>query len=212
MTHADAVRTLAAERYLLDEMPEIERYAFEEHYFDCAECADDLRAGSTMRKAVKQRLLPDVASGAAASMPPAVATRSRTSSVVLPWAAAAVLAVAVGYQALVPPSRLPVQALNPITLRPDSRGAVPTVTLDGDAVALTLDVDAPAGSGLTYVLQTASGTRVAEGKLSTPPAGAPLLLLVPVWTLTPSTQYSLAVQGATDGRIVGEYRFAVAAR
>ena len=53
MTHADAIRTLAVERYLLDEMPEIERFAFEEHFFDCAECADDLRAGSTMRQAVK---------------------------------------------------------------------------------------------------------------------------------------------------------------
>ena len=51
MTHADALRTLAAERYLLDEMPEIEKFAFEEHFFDCAECADDLRAGSAMRAA-----------------------------------------------------------------------------------------------------------------------------------------------------------------
>jgi hypothetical protein len=213
MTHADAVRTLAVERYLLDEMPEIERFAFEEHYFDCAECADDLRAGSTMRKAVKQGLLPDVAGRAAVPVAgPAIAKRGWSSSVVLPWAAAAMLAVAVGYQALVPPSRLPVQALNPVTLRPDSRGAVPTVTLEGNAVALTLDVDAPAGSELTYVLQTSSGARVAEGKLSTPAAGVPLLLLVPVWTLTPSTQYSLAVQGATDGQTVGEYRFAVAAR
>jgi hypothetical protein len=91
---------------------------------------------------------------------------------------------------------------------------MPTVTIGGaaDAVTLALDIDAPAGSALTYVLQTSTGSRVAEGQLSTPPAGIPLLLLVPVWTLTPSTQYSLAVQGATDGQTIGEFRFAVAAR
>ncbi len=213
MTHADAVRTLAVERYLLEEMPEIERYAFEEHYFDCADCADGLRAGSAMRKAVKEGLLPDEAGrGTVPLAAPATAKRSWNPSVLVPWAAAAVLAMAVGYQALVPATRLPVQALTSVTLRPESRGALPTVRLEGDAVALTLDVYAPAGAELRYVLQTSSGDRVAEGKLSTSTAGAPLLLLVPVWTLTPSTQYSLAVQGATDGRTIGEYRFAVAAR
>jgi hypothetical protein len=80
------------------------------------------------------------------------------------------------------------------------------------AVTLALDVDAPAGSQLSYVLTSSDGGRVAEGKLSTPPAGVPLLLLVPVWTLAPSTQYSLAVQGAADGRMIAEYRFAVGAR
>jgi hypothetical protein len=216
MTHADAVRTLAVERYLLDEMPEIERFAFEEHFFDCAECADDLRAGSTMRQAVKLGVLPEETDRRTVPAVPAVASRRWNTSVLVPWAAAAVLAIAVGYQTLVPANgpRQQVQALTPVTLRPDSRGAMPTVTIGGaaDAVTLALDIDAPAGSALTYVLQTSTGSRVAEGQLSTPPAGIPLLLLVPVWTLTPSTQYSLAVQGATDGQTIGEYRFAVAAR
>ena len=216
MTHTDAVRTLAVERYLLDEMPEIERFAFEEHFFDCAECADDLRAGSPsvrpsnracyLRKQAAERCQPV----------PAAPTRRWNPSVLVPWAAAAMLAIAVGYQTLVPArgQRQPVQALSPVTLRPDSRGAMPTVTIGGaaDAVTLALDIDAPAGSALTYVLQTSTGSRVAEGQLSTPPAGIPVLLLVPVWTLTRSTQYSLAVQGATDGQTIGEYQFAVAAR
>ena len=187
MTHTDAVRTLAVERYLLDEMPEIERFAFEEHFFDCAECADDLRAGSTIRQAIKQGVLPEEAGRG--TVPAVTATPTRRWTLVLvPWAAAAVLAIAVGYQTLVPARgpREPVQALTPVTLRPDSRGAVPTVTIGGaaDTVTLALDIDAPAGSALTYVLQTSTGSRVAEGQLSTPPAGIPLLLLVPVWTLT----------------------------
>jgi hypothetical protein len=214
MTHADAVRTLAVERYLLEEMSEIERFAFEEHFFDCVECADDLRAGSTIRKGVKAGLLP--AARRPATIPPMAAKRRWAPSVMLPWAAAATLALAVGYQSLAPgrDGRLQVQPLSPVTLRPDSRGAVPTVSIteDAKAVTLALDVDAPAGSDLSYILRSSAGERVAEGRITAPLAGAPLLLLVPVWTLTPSAQYSLAVQGAADGQPIGEYRFAVAAR
>jgi hypothetical protein len=215
MTHADAIRTLAVERYLLDEMPEIERFAFEDHFFDCVECADDLRAGSTMRKAVKADLLPPQPSRPA-TISPVIARRRWNSSVVLPWAAAAMLALAVGYQSLAPARNgsLQISVLTPVTVRPDSRGALPTVPIAGgaEAVTLALEVEAPAGSDLTYVLRSSAGARIAEGRITAPPAGTPLLLLVPVWTLTPSTQYSLAVQGAADGQPIGEYRFGVAAR
>jgi len=214
MTHSDAIRTLAAERYLLDEMPEIERFAFEDHFFDCVECAEDLRDGATMRKAVKAGLLPEASRPATIS--PVIARRRWNPSVVLPWAAAAMLALTVGYQSLTPArdGRLQVHSLTPVTIRPDSRGAVPTVSIgeNADAVTLALEVDAPAGSDLTYVLRSSAGASIAEGRMTAPSAGAPLLLLVPVWTLTPSTQYSLAVQGAADGQAIGEYRFGVAAR
>ena len=214
MTHADAVRTLAAERYLLDEMSEIERFAFEEHFFDCVDCADEVRTGSTMRQAVKSGLLPDTPQ--AQKVIPIVAARRRwTPAVVVPWAAAAMLALAVGYQSLAPGSgRLQIGALTPVTIRPDSRGAVPIVSIsdDGEAVTLALDVDAPERADLTYILRTSAGARVAEGRITAPRAGNPLLLLIPVWTLTPSTQYILAVQGAADKPPIGEYRFATAAR
>jgi hypothetical protein len=214
MTHTDAVRTLAVERYLLDEMPEIERFAFEEHFFDCAECAEDLRAGSTMRSAVKAGLLPEV--GRSEGITLTTTARRWSPSAVIPWAAAATLALVVGYQSLAPSGdgRLQIHALTPVTLRPDSRGAVPMVSIGpgSDAVTLALDVDAPARSELRYILTTSDGARVAEGRITAPPAGTPLLLLLPEWTLTPSTQYSLAVQGAADGRTIGDYRFAVAAR
>jgi anti-sigma factor RsiW len=48
MTHEQAVRTFAAERYLLGEMSELEQQDFEAHYFDCAECADDVRSNVKM--------------------------------------------------------------------------------------------------------------------------------------------------------------------
>lgn len=46
MNHDEAVGTSATERYLLHDLPDDERDAFEEHYFECALCADDVQAGS----------------------------------------------------------------------------------------------------------------------------------------------------------------------
>jgi hypothetical protein len=46
MDHTEAIRLTAAERYLLDELSPEQREQFEEHFFDCAECALDLRAAS----------------------------------------------------------------------------------------------------------------------------------------------------------------------
>jgi hypothetical protein len=46
MDHAEAVQTNATERYLLNELgPEL-RDQFEEHLFECQECALDVRAGA----------------------------------------------------------------------------------------------------------------------------------------------------------------------
>lgn len=46
MDHALVVRQKMAERYFLNELEETVRDAFEEHYFDCPECARDMSAGS----------------------------------------------------------------------------------------------------------------------------------------------------------------------
>ena len=45
MDHSEAVNQMAAERYMLGELPPDVRDAFEEHLFDCPECAFDIRAG-----------------------------------------------------------------------------------------------------------------------------------------------------------------------
>lgn len=46
MDHQTAVKDLLAERYLLGEMNANERTDFEEHFFDCAECAASVRDGA----------------------------------------------------------------------------------------------------------------------------------------------------------------------
>src|ERR1700751_6014258 len=46
MDHEEAVRQNATERYLLDELDPELRDQFEEHLFDCQDCALDVRAGA----------------------------------------------------------------------------------------------------------------------------------------------------------------------
>jgi hypothetical protein len=54
MEHQNAQETMAAERYLLNELSEEENAAFEEHLFDCQECAADIRAGAAMMDAGRE--------------------------------------------------------------------------------------------------------------------------------------------------------------
>src|SRR5271156_1916714 len=46
MNHTEAVSTGAVERYLLGQLSSSESDQFEQHFFDCTECARDLRAGA----------------------------------------------------------------------------------------------------------------------------------------------------------------------
>lgn len=218
MTHAVAVSTHAVERYLLDEMTELERHRFEEHYFDCLDCAADLRVGSLMREGVKAGMLG--AGEPAAAREPATVTPFRprktwSPSVVLPWAAAAVLAMAVGHQSLVvvPGLRegLGPQALSPVTLRAASRGAEPTVTSSPGPMTFALDLSGvQAGTRLTYDLRTASGEIAASGSAEAPSPGTPLLLLVPGTALASPGSYVLTVRAeGPAGPATTDYRFTV---
>ena len=46
MEHEEAIKNLAAERYLLGELTESEREAYEEHLFSCADCFEQVKAGT----------------------------------------------------------------------------------------------------------------------------------------------------------------------
>src|SRR5579871_6521106 len=56
MNHEQAVQEMATERYLLDEMSPELREAFEEHLFECSECALDVRAGNVFLSEAKRQL------------------------------------------------------------------------------------------------------------------------------------------------------------
>src|SRR5438128_8781514 len=78
MEHSEATETLASERYLLGEMSDEERNAFEEHFFGCGECARDVRDGTTMIDSVR-------------------AGKQKRGTSVAPWLVAAAAAVVVAF-------------------------------------------------------------------------------------------------------------------
>src|SRR5262245_13756837 len=140
MTHEQAVSTFASERYLLEEMTEPERTVFEEHYFSCAECADDVRIGAMMSDGARAGLMDQRAdqrnvtdmTASAAWRRKAAAPRRWYQSAAVPWAAAAALAIVAGYQTFVgtPGNSLShPEALVPVTLRPATRGQEPKVVV-----------------------------------------------------------------------------------
>jgi hypothetical protein len=53
MTHDEAIREQAVERYLLGELAGESREQFEEHFFDCAICAADLKSGAAFVDALR---------------------------------------------------------------------------------------------------------------------------------------------------------------
>ena len=214
MTHQQALTALASERYLLGEMSEIERYAFEEHYFECEACAEDVRVGAVMREGVREGLLGGAVAPAAGGAERTPISKSSWRDTVLPWAVAASLAVVVGYQQFAPAPRdtMELQALAPITLRSASRGADPVVRVAGNGpVTFAIDVNvAGSGAELSYALRNAAGQQVGSGRLPAPASGTPLLLLVPASTLSSAGRYVLSVRDAAGPEsAASEYAFVV---
>jgi anti-sigma factor RsiW len=218
MTHQQALDGLASERYLLDEMTEVERFEFEEHYFDCAECAEDVRLGEMIRHEAR-RSGPVMAANPQANRPAVVLTSPkwwRRPMVAAPWAVAATLAMVVGYQSMVtvPGLRGAVgsQSIEPVMLRGATRGAATTVTITPGQrfVALSADLlTPPQSSSLAYEILDANRSAVASGRSPVPASGAPLMLLVPVDELPRAGHYTLALRDSGQNAVIGEYEFDV---
>jgi hypothetical protein len=71
MDHNDAVRLQAAEKYILGEFPQNLRDEYEEHFFDCAECAVDVKAIAAFADTTREVLRRDEASAAQKASAPA---------------------------------------------------------------------------------------------------------------------------------------------
>jgi len=103
MDHSEAIRLQAAEKYVLGELQGSLRDEYEEHYFDCAECAADLKATaafvSMSRMAFRQEAAVAASTVERPSSPqPPWIQRFRWTFIAIPTFAALVLAVVAGYQ------------------------------------------------------------------------------------------------------------------
>lgn len=76
MEHTDAIETNASDRYVLRQLSAAEADAFEEHYFDCADCAEDVRLGMTIMDGGR-RLVREAGEPVEAPMAPVVPIHSR---------------------------------------------------------------------------------------------------------------------------------------
>src|SRR5216684_3401889 len=71
--HDHAIQSRSAERYLLGELPENERDAYEEHFFSCAVCAEEVKHTSEFVQSAGQYFRAEAAAPAAAYKTPAPA-------------------------------------------------------------------------------------------------------------------------------------------
>jgi hypothetical protein len=160
MDHGVVVRQKMTERYLLNELDSEARNEFEEHFFDCPECAFDVRAGAAFVKQTRNVLAKERESEAAPSLVPArPAPPSRGWFTWLHPAfaapALALLLAVVGYQNLVTYPKLQ-QALNQPQVLPWAPVNVGTFGSDGPVITITsghgflLFVRIPPGGGYSH--------------------------------------------------------------
>jgi hypothetical protein len=175
MKHSEALEQMAAERYLLDELTPDAREAFEEHMFDCQECALDLRAGAVFMEEAKAQL-PEIATSPVAQTKP-VMSGSKPSFWQSWWrpafvtpAFATVLLVLV-FQNLVTIPALRTAATQPhlaplAPLRPATRGGT-RLTLTADrAHGVALPIDLPAEPGMAPAASYSFDLRDPQGKVA----------------------------------------------
>jgi hypothetical protein len=208
MNHDDAMKMMAAERYILGELESSERDAFEEHFFECRACADDVRDSAKF------------AAGVRTSDARVVPIPGRFNW----WAAAAsLLMVALGYDRFIvmPQMAMHVPAVAAMRL------AVETVVLDspsrgpGDNVVVVKvrrDEAVPFTTAIpakdpypVYIceIQDSSGHVLASLRVTRAEANDPVSLVVAPGILT-SGNYKLVIRGGD--REIAAYPFTMEVR
>jgi hypothetical protein len=215
MNHSEAVEQMAAEKYLLEELTPDARDAFEEHVFDCPDCALDLRAGAVFVHEAKAHLamMPSAATAPDAS----AAAKKRASfwsSIMQPAFAApvfAALVIVLVYQNAVifPALRGAASVPQLVPLAPvhgATRGATHiSITVDrARGVALPIDLSAQPGmaAAATYSLElhNPQGKIVWTGSIAaaaTAPDGDQPVSVVMPGAMLQSGTYSLTVTSVT---------------
>jgi len=210
MDHSEAVKQMAVERYLLGELTPDLRDAFEEHAFDCRECALDLRAGAAFVREAKAQL-----PGLAASRPAPSVSRPapRKSRWLFLWQPAfavpafALLLVFIGYQNLATIPALRSAASEPrllpwTSLHAGTRGAAhtPLAASHTQGAVLLIEVpENPAYASYAFDLYDPDGKRFwseTAAASDAANAGGAFSLVIPGTGLQQGA-YTLAISAVT---------------
>jgi hypothetical protein len=186
MDHNEAVRLQAAEKYVLGQLPKEQHAAYEEHYFDCPACAEEIKATvafmESARQAIREEALEPVG---AKRLAPAKQTTGGWFAWLRPAFAVPVLAALllfIGYQNGVTIPRLKDSSASQLghaisssfQLRGSTRGgnedgdaANKVRVRSGESFALTFDFT-PTGTFSEYdwQLRNQAGRPVKSGRIS----------------------------------------------
>jgi hypothetical protein len=207
MDHKEAVRLEAAEKYLLGKLPKEQHAAFEEHYFDCSACAEEMKATIAFMEGARQ-VAPEGARQAAEEKRLAAAPRNGWLAWLRPAFAAPVLAALlffIGYQngVTIPNLKLASSQMGvgeiaksfPV-MHLDPRGpeASPVLFSVGPQQGFDMDVDIPGDSptGFTCQILDKAGNVLILFHVSAEEAKNTVRFHIPGGSLRPGT-YRLAV-------------------
>lgn len=207
MDHKEALREKSVERYLLGELTGDSRTSFEEHLFDCRDCAADLKSGMSFLEGLRAE---------AAAAPVKVRVRDRAPFlqwVLNPvWLAPALAAclVVVVYQSVVAAPHMRQElaeanapaVMNTLVLAGGATRSSeePKIAApEGGSFLLSVDIP-PVGAYASYVcmLSSPSGAVVWHGDVSAAQAKDTVEIRVPVAVTQPG-ENTLVVQGVRQG-------------
>jgi hypothetical protein len=221
MDHETAIRIRATERYALEEMSPEESAEFEAHYFDCADCAEDVKVAVsfTLNARAWFKRQADWESRGAPE-PVRVSAWSWLRPAWVSPAFACLFAVVAGYSwfVAVPNARrqaaplASLEALAPVVLRGELRGEEgPLVERAPHAsIALLLNVESerqyPA-----YDLEILNPSGAIVSRLTAP--GSSSITLHISGDMLSDGRYTIVLRGDAHGRPeIGKYRFQVRTR
>ena len=206
MDHNEAVRQKATERYLLDELDPDVRDQFEEHLFDCQDCALDVRAAAMFVEQTKV-VLSQPAVTAPARQPVTTPARAGLFAWLRPAFAVPVLALllaVIGYQNFVTYPHLMDAANQPMvgpwaSVNVSTRGAAPTVIKAHPGEGFGLLVNLPPEDGFaSYAADLYNPAQKSEwtGAISTATGEQGRQIYIPGRNRQAGT-YTLVVHGIT---------------
>jgi hypothetical protein len=209
MDHDEAVRQKATERYLLDELDPELRDQFEEHLFDCQDCALDVRAAAMFVEQTKVVLAePPAAETRVSAAVPAKETGARGWFAWLRPAFAvpvlALLLAVIGYQNFVTYPHLMEAANQPqvgpwASVNVSTRGTAPTTVKPHPGEGFGLLVNLPPEDGFasyTADLYNPAGKLEWSGPIAAPTAEEGRQIYIPSGHRQSGT-YTLVVKGIT---------------
>jgi hypothetical protein len=206
MDHNEAIQLQTAEKYVLGELSEAARNEFEEHFFDCAECAQDMRAAAVFVDTTREVLSKQLKNAPVEERMGARAGWFAWLRPVVAVPAFAVLLIALAYQSLVTVPQwknAAAQATSPRVLTTlsliagNSRGPESS----------TLRVRAGEPFGLFVDVPTDPKFRAYDLRLEGPDGSAQMLRTVPY----AEAQKTVVIE-VTPGKHAGTYQLVVLGR